>query len=262
MRYEQLACLLLATSLSGSPVVTEHPDPSWRLQEDLVQAVERGDRPRVIELVNTVLQDELGEEFRFDDDLRSKVESVILEMRLLEVAPLIRRVASLSYTGDEPQGGGESDARVFRKLRAIRGALLDLTVLRDSEAVAANRRHIATPIVASLAIRNLQDFADWASTDEVRHMTEDRQPTRMAFLDLAAALEFVARSPLAVAADCQIGVRLRTAYGACFETDGPADLSGCGTFVVALRTLEERFSCRTQEKGPGPRCAGARARGQ
>jgi hypothetical protein len=231
-------CSVSAGRIQGS-------SSSQAISENLARAVARMDKGRALELVVPVLEDEAGGEYRFDYEARWNTANAIRDLRLIETIPLLRKVASLSYPALVPSGARAEDSRRdLLKNYAIKSALSGLTLLGDSEAVMLNRLHIASPVISSTAIRNLKSLKNWESTEQIRRILADREPTHDAFLDLSAALDFLAASTVSRPQDCAILRRLTTTYGSCFDARfRPPGIAGCEELIRAERTFEARFKC-------------------
>jgi hypothetical protein len=101
------------------------------------------------------LEDELGGEYRFGYEARWNAANAIRDLRLVEMTPSLRRVAGMPYSAPvSVEATAEDSRRDLLKLFAIKSALSGLTLLGDSEAVTLNRRHVASPVISSTAIRN------------------------------------------------------------------------------------------------------------
>lgn len=214
--------------------------------EKLARAIAEGDRSRALDLVRPVLEDEVDERYQFDYEARWNADNAIRDFRLIEAIPLLRKVASLSYSAPVAVGAdAETSRRDLLKILAIKSALANLTLLEDSQALVLSRIHVASPVISSTAIRNLKQLQDWKSTEQIRRLLATREPTREAFLDLSAALDFLVSSPQSQSQDCGILRRLIASYGACFGMETrPPGFAGCEDFVRAANAFEGRFRCQ------------------
>jgi hypothetical protein len=218
---------------------------SQATSEGLARAIARNDRGSALELALPVLEDEAGDTYRFDYEARWNAANAIRDLRLTETIPLLRKVAGRSYSSPRPEPTGpEESQRDLLKIFAIKSALSGLTLLGDPEAAMLNRQHVASPVIASTAIRNLKQLEDWEATEQIRRTLEEREHTREAFLDLSAALDFLAASPLSKTEDCALLQRLKTTYASCFDAGSrPPGIAGCEDFVRAARAFEARLQC-------------------
>jgi hypothetical protein len=222
---------------------------SQQTSEGLALAIAQNDRGRALKLVGLVLEDEAGSGYRFGYEARWNAANAIRDLQLNEEVSLLRKVAGLPGSLPTQQGdAGEDSRRSLLRIFAVKSALSDLTLLGDSQALALNRLHVSSPVISSTAIGNLKQLKDWESTEQVRRILSDRDPTAEAFLDLTSALDFLVASPVAIPQDCVLLRRLTITYRSCFDMKSrPPGIAGCENFVRTAREFEARFTCHSLE---------------
>ena len=235
------------TAKFGVPV-RELPDSS--MEREIDRAISTKNRSRALELVAVVLDDVLQRGYRYDYYSRKNAFSAILDLELTEVAEPLRKVAAVPYEPRTlPPNRDSPEARQLSHLDlldyiALTGALTDLTLLGDSDALTLNRLQLRTPSIRGRAAANLKLLKAWDATGDVRQILYRTEATEEAFLDLRSAVDFLANSPGASEADCTLIPKFRAAYWQCFDSklEIPG-IVGCEEFVRSLRILANRFNC-------------------
>jgi hypothetical protein len=221
--------------------------PVSAMSHELALAVEHEDRIKIIELASLVLTDELERTYLYGYEERRFVQDAIEDFRLVEISHLLRKVASMSYERHLANEHLDRDSASFRELldfTAITGALVNLTHLKDSQAVPLNLKHLRTPSVRSAAVMNLQYSQAWETTDEIRSMAWSLAPTSETISDFWVVLRFLYASPQATKDDCAMAGRLKSSFSTCFDPSREVPgFAGCHELALALRQLQARLAC-------------------
>jgi hypothetical protein len=220
------------------------------MERELNRSLSTKNRSRAAKLVAAVLDDALRHEYRYGYYSRKNAFYAILELDLAEVTEPLREVAALPY---EPRSlppnrvSPEAKQRSYQNLLdfiAITGALDNLTLLRDRDALTLNLMQLKTPSIRGRAVANLQLLKAWDATGDVRQMLIKTELTKAAFLDLRAAADFLANSPQASPMDCALIPKFKTAYWQCFDSSLEVPgITGCEEFVRSLKILANRLNC-------------------
>jgi hypothetical protein len=245
-------CSGCSSALSHRPV---HDLSDSEVELALEKARKVGDRTRALELARVVLWDALQGTYRYGYYSRKTTPSVVIDLKLLELAELMRQVAAMDYEPPPPRLPGsdspkprEQSYRDLLNILAIIGALDSLTLLDDPDAQRLNHLQLSSRPQASLmqsrAISNLKYLKAWNATEDVRRVLYEAAPGQDSILTEITAIQFLADSSLATEGDCTLVPRLRERYGQCFDpTLLTPGISGCGELRSSLSLLIHRLHC-------------------
>jgi hypothetical protein len=157
-----------------------------------------------------VLADILTRGYRFSGGQRkTAIEDIALRDGVKSVAAL-RQIAKMRRSV-------ESNHELADWL-AIEAALVALTEMRDSKAVALNRQRLGDDLLRGIALSNLTDLKAWDATGDVETWFATVPLRREEMHEISKAATFLSLSPWSRSVSCTAIERIRRAFPECLDS--------------------------------------------
>jgi hypothetical protein len=196
--------------------------------------------PSGIALVGKVLNDSLSHTYCYDNSVRDDAFDLIRDLRAVELAPILRKVAAMKY----------KESRDFQQtwdLISIRRALTVLTEFRDPKAVELNKARLGSDSwLQSVAVYNLGELQYWDATPEVVELLKNIELKDEYSLIISEAEGFLTQSLQLVPDVCPRLQAISVAFDECFAK--PDSAPHCGKLVSSTLALQEKLGCGAIEK--------------
>lgn len=180
-------------------------------------------------LIREVFEDILKREYRYGWRTRELAVERVVDIKSSTLRPMLRDIALLELRP-------VSEERLFSDVMAVMESLNALTLLRDPQAVALNRKRLgADSWINSAAISNLALLKAWEATAQIQEFFDSLSLSEGSRSQLASALGFLADSPETGQTICPRARAVADYFGACVAN--PND-SYCDRMSAGMNKLK------------------------